>query len=139
VVRRVSKERQEIAEELTHFVKVLNDESSSGALIVVEGQRDASALAAIGFIGITYLLCHNGSLTQLSEEAKNHRKVILLLDFDHKGRVLTKKAASLLEEKGIRIDLFHRRRLKMASKGRVQEVEELARYSDFLATSWPCR
>ena len=131
---KVSKKEREIVDQLSHLVKGLNDDNSAGALVVVEGQRDAIALAAIGFKGSPYLLCHNGSLAKLSAEAEKYQKIILLLDFDHKGRVLTKKTTSILQDKGNRIDLFYRRRIRMASKGRIQEIEELEKYGEFLAS-----
>ena len=120
----------EILECLTLMMKKLNDEYLNGALLVVEGQRDAEALRSIGYIGEPFTLCHNESVSSLVTKAQSHSKVILLLDRDQKGRILTKRVARVLEERKIRLDLFFRRRLSSATKGQVSQVEDLKRYRD---------
>ena len=125
----------EVIDSLDLFIKKLNDEVKNGALVVVEGQRDAEALQSIGFQGELFLLCHNEGLVKLTSEAENHKKVILLLDLDSKGRSLTKKAALLLQEKKSVIDLFFRRELLSATKGRIRHIEELKRYKEYLQPS----
>ncbi|MCP8310111.1 MAG: toprim domain-containing protein [Candidatus Methylarchaceae archaeon HK01B] len=129
---RDSKFEEDILQALTLFVRKLNDESKNGALVVVEGQHDAEALESIGFKGKTFQLCHNRSLIELSSEAEKYRKVILLLDLDRKGRVLTKKAAIILQGKNKKIDLFFRREIAKATKGRIRQIEELTRFGEDL-------
>ncbi len=123
---------REIAESLALYVKKLNDASVNGALVVVEGKRDVKALRAVGFAGRVVMLCHNSSLNRLLEEAEKYRKTILLLDLDREGRSLTKKAATLLEEKKNTIDLYFRRKLSSTTRGRVKQIEELSRYAEYL-------
>ena len=123
---------QDIIQALMLFVRKLNDECKNGALVVVEGQRDARALESIGFKGDLFLLCHNKSLVELASEAERYGKTILLLDLDKKGRALTKKAAIILQEKSIKIDLFFRRELIKATKGKIRHIEELSRFSDYI-------
>ena len=123
---------REISESLVLYVRRLNDESKNGALVVVEGLRDLRALRAIGFDGDVLMFCHNGGKHLLIDEAAKYRKTILLLDLDHEGRALTKKAALLLEEKKNSIDLFFRRELPSVTRGRVRHIEELSRYKDYL-------
>jgi len=123
---------QDIIQALMLFVRKLNDECKNGALVVVEGQRDARALESIGFKGDLFLLCHNKSLVELASEAERYGKTILLLDLDRKGRALTKKAAIILQEKSIKIDLFFRRELIKATKGKIRHIEELSRFSDYI-------
>ncbi|MHA2066836.1 MAG: toprim domain-containing protein [Candidatus Thorarchaeota archaeon] len=122
---------QEIVDSLQSFVKNLNDASNNGALIVVEGKRDIDALKSVGFSGSTFMLCHNNRVVDLVSEAEKYRKIILLLDLDRAGRVLTKKAATILQGKSP-IDLLFRRELRSKTKGRVQGIEELKRYKDYL-------
>lgn len=122
----------EIVESLELMIRKLNDEYNNGALLVVEGKRDTAALKRVGYIGKPFTLCHNESLSSLVTTAEKYRKVILFLDLDQKGRVLTKKAASILQGRKIPIDLFFRRRLRATTKGRVAHVEELDRYAEFL-------
>ena len=122
----------EIAASLESFIKKLNDESVNGALVVVEGQRDMDALRALGFKGPIIMLSHNQNLVGLTLLAEKYGKTILLLDFDRKGRILSKKAATILQEKKVKIDLFYRRELAYLTKGRVVGIQELIRYRDHL-------
>jgi len=122
---------REMAEALTLYVRKLNDESREGALIVVEGKRDLEALRSIGFHGEAVMLCHN-NLKRLVEEAEAHRKIILLFDLDKEGRSLTKKAALLLQERRVGVDLYFRRELLHATKGRIRYIEELIRFRDYI-------
>ncbi|MCX8191365.1 MAG: toprim domain-containing protein [Nitrososphaerales archaeon] len=116
---------------LQSFVKKLNDECSNGALVVVEGQKDVMALTSLGFRGDVFTVCQNGRLVELTEVAEKYRKTILLLDFDAKGRALTKKIATLLSEKRRVVDLFFRRMLLSTTKGRVRKVEELINFREY--------
>ena len=122
----------QLIDSLVILVKNLNDESRAGALVVVEGKRDVEALKAIGFEGEVFTLSHRGKLVELVSDAEKYRKTILLLDFDHKGRILTKKAGLLLQQKKNRIDLRFRKELASITRGRVKHVEELGRYGDYL-------
>jgi len=121
-----------VIDSLGLFIKRLNDEARNGALVVVEGRRDAEALRSVGFQGELFLLCHNEGFLNLVKEAEGHKKVILLPDLDSKGRWLTKRAALLLQEKKKIIDLFFRRELLSATKGRVRHIEELKRFKEYL-------
>lgn len=123
---------QDIIQALMLFVRKLNDECKNGALVVVEGQRDARALRSIGFRGDLFLLCHNKGLVELASEAERYKKTILLPDLDKKGRALTKKAAIILQERSVKIDLFFRRELAKATKGKIRHIEELNRFGDYL-------
>ncbi len=131
VMRNGTRDRA-IAESLALYVRKLNDASRNGALVVVEGKRDVKALRSIGFAGRVVMLCHNSNLKLLVEEAEKYRKTILLLDLDREGRSLTKKAATLLEEKKNTIDLYFRRKLSSTTRGRVKQIEELSRFSEYL-------
>ena len=118
---------------LSDLVTTLNQETDKGALVVVEGKRDARALSILGFRGESLMLCNNHSVLDLAEKAVNYNKVILLFDFDRTGRYLTRKAASLLERRS-KIDLNCRRRLRMASHGRIRYIEELGRFGEHLSS-----
>ncbi len=115
------------------FVRKLNDECSNGALVVVEGPRDMQSLRSIGFVGSLVTLSGNGGLVNLVRRAEKYSKTILLFDLDHEGRSLTRKAALMLEGKKNIIDLFFRKELASATKGRVKQVEELKLFKDYLA------
>ena len=124
----------EVISSLTSFVNRLNDEAKEGALVVVEGLRDASALRGLGFHGPLYLLCHNGSPLRLTTVASRFKKTILLTDLDSAGRALTKRTALLLNARKRKFDLSFRRQLNIVTKGTVNQIEDLKRYQEFLAT-----
>lgn len=127
----------EVLSSLTLFLNRLNDEAREGALVVVEGRRDASALRGLGFHGPLYLLCHNGSPLRLTTVASRFKKTILLTDLDSAGRALTKRTALLLNARKRKFDLSFRRQLSIVTKGAVTQVEHLKRYQEFLLTySW---
>lgn len=113
-------------------MKNLNDESRAGALVVVEGRRDVEALKAIGFEGDVFTLSHRGRFSALVSDAERHKKTILLLDLDSKGRVLTKRAALLLQQKKNKIDLRFRRELASITRGKLRHIEGLRSYKDYL-------
>jgi 5S rRNA maturation endonuclease (ribonuclease M5) len=62
-------------------------------------------------------------------EAESHHKVILLLDYDLKGRNLTRKVASMLQNKGIRVDTSFRREIRAMTNGLANHVEDLKRFT----------
>jgi 5S rRNA maturation endonuclease (ribonuclease M5) len=62
-------------------------------------------------------------------EAESHSKVILLLDYDLKGRNMTKKVASMLQKRGMNVDTSFRREIRTMTNGLVNHVEDLKRFS----------
>lgn len=122
----------ETVEAVARLIRKLNDEAMNGALIVVEGGRDAAALRSLGLKGELATLSYHQSFVKLVEHSKAFRRVVLLLDLDEKGRKLTKRLALLLQDKKIVIDLFFRRELASATKGGVRQVEELGRFRRYL-------
>ncbi|MGA1975827.1 MAG: toprim domain-containing protein [Conexivisphaerales archaeon] len=115
---------------LTSLVSQLNAEADEMALVVVEGVRDERALQHLGFKGSAFKLCHTrNSLSAMMAEAESHRKVILLLDYDLKGRSLTKKIASMLQNKGMNVDTSFRREIRAMTNGRANHIEDLKRFT----------
>lgn len=127
----LGRKEDELIQKVALFIRNLNHEAEKGSLIVVEGKRDKAALRSLGFLGKMVMLCHNGSINSLAESASSYKKTILLLDLDNEGRVLTKKAAKMLQGKTV-IDLAYRKELGALTKGRIRHVEELIRFKDFI-------
>ena len=127
----LGRREDELIQKVALFIRNLNHEAEKGSLIVVEGKRDKAALRSLGFLGKMVMLCHNGSINSLAESASSYKKTILLLDLDNEGRVLTKKAAKMLQGKTV-IDLAYRKELGALTKGRIRHVEELIRFKDFI-------
>ena len=89
------------------FIEELIDQLSKKAqtaVIVVEGKKDRLALQKLGVKGDFFLLKNSRkSLRECAEQiAKNHTHAILCLDFDKKGRELTKQMKTNLQRQGIK-------------------------------------
>lgn len=117
----------EMIESLSSYIRKLNDEED--ALVVVEGKRDAQALRDSGYMGEVFMLCHNMNVVRLEDAAIKFKKTILLLDNDQEGSKLTARTERVLRGR-VRMDLFYRRELLPASKGKIRHIEELAPYSE---------
>ena len=125
-----SAEESEIIESLSSYIRKLNDEED--ALVVVEGKRDAKALRDSGYAGELFMLCHHKNVMMLEDAATRFKKTILLLDNDQEGSKLTERTERVLRGR-IRMDLFYRRQLLPASKGKIRHIEELAPYAERLS------
>ncbi len=113
-------------ERVKSFVGMLNEESEKGSIIVVEGKRDASALASIGFSG-TPVVFHNfkGIADFIDNYSSRREKMILLLDMDRTGKYLTSRLVSQLQSRRHSISLFYKKELAKITNGRVRHVEDL--------------
>lgn len=120
----------QLIESLSSFMRKLNNED--GALVVVEGVRDARALRDSGFAGDLFMLCHNQSVSKLEDKAAKYRKTILLLDNDEEGRKLAMRTQRILRGR-VALDLYYQRELLPASRGRIRHIEEFSSYAGRLA------
>jgi len=122
------RERQEkIVQTLTQ----LAEESAEGVLIVVEGQKDLQALRSLGISGrILPAKAGGKSLNLFLQEIENEspKRVILLLDFDRRGREITLKLKADLERERIKPDLTFWRTLHALIGREVQCIESLGSY-----------
>ncbi len=124
---------QEEVQKLQRFVSMLNEESDNGAVVVVEGKRDVSALASIGFSGNVVTLNRFRGLTRLADNLERTRKIILMLDMDRTGKYLTHKILTLLQQKGKNVDLFYKKMLSEITKGKVRHIEEIMIYAKYIS------
>ncbi len=113
-------------EMLKELIASLNNEIENGALIVVEGPKDAKALKEIGVIGKPYLYSHNSDHIELFNMAINATKVIILVDNDEEGKNICKKLISEFSSKGIRYDIWYRKQLYKLGKNMITHLEELS-------------
>jgi len=124
-------------DEIDQFVESLNSESKIGSLVVVEGKRDLAALRSIGFSGD--LLVYNnyrGIGDFVCHLAAKNRKVILLLDMDRKGKVLTSKILYHLNSSCRHDYLQTKRKLARITKGRLRHIEDLKIFSKDPPLHW---
>lgn len=74
--------------------------------IIVEGERDFRSLRSLGFPGEIYKINSGHTLMEFSESiAEKHRMLILMMDFDEKGRELTGRLQVMLSSSGCTVDL----------------------------------
>jgi len=100
---------QDEVQQVQKFVNILNEESSNGAVVVVEGKRDVNALTSIGFRGNVIMFNNFRGVNKLVENLESKNKIILMLDMDRKGKYLTHKVLTLLQHKGKNVDIFHKK------------------------------
>ena len=107
------------------FVKSINSRHDS--IIVVEGKRDEDALKKIGITGRICQFHSFKGLIKFADSMPKYKNLIILLDYDRKGRYLTKRIIAQLQHR-MTIDLSFRKELTVITKGKVRNVEDLLMY-----------
>ena len=122
-------------EKILQLLKRLEKESAKGIPIVVEGKNDISALQRLNVKGniISAKTSGKSLLDVLSEvERTGKREVVLLMDFDKRGREWTRRLTQHLERMKIKSNsLFWRELLGLVGRD-VKDVEGLATYMETL-------
>ena len=110
------------------FVRDLNHLAESDWAVLVEGKRDELAIRELGY---------SGDLATITDFARSGRdafggstKVVVLMDLDREGAILTARFVRKLSHEGIKSSLAERRRLKFASRGVFLHIENLARFAE---------
>jgi 5S rRNA maturation endonuclease (ribonuclease M5) len=122
-------------ERITKLLERLEKQSIKGTPIVVEGKNDIQALYRLGITGDIILAKTSGKsfFDVLSEiERKERSEVILLFDFDRRGKEWTRRMAHCLE--GLKITpnlLFWRMLLGLVGRD-IKDIEGLATYLETL-------
>ena len=114
--------------EIKKFMDSLN--SQTNCVVVVEGKRDAAALVKLGYSGKILEFHRFNGMIKFADSAAKHRKLILLLDCDWKGKYLTKKIIDLLEHR-TKIDLLFKKKLVSITKGKIRFIEQLVCYESY--------
>ena len=123
--------------ELEKFVEFLNHESKTGSIVVVEGKRDLEALRSIGFNGdIVVFHSFRGIGEFVHHLSIRNRKIILLLDMDRKGKILTSKILKHLNSSYKHDYLQTKRRLAQITRGRIKHIEDLKAFSKDPCFTW---
>jgi 5S rRNA maturation endonuclease (ribonuclease M5) len=113
-----------IIKDINDFVLSLNAESSKNSIVIVEGKRDMEALYYLGYNGNIKAYHHYRGTTNFVDQcAVNYKKLILLMDSDKKGKIITKKILSQLN--GRIIDLNYKKKLLQITKGKIKKIEEI--------------
>jgi len=126
---------KEKEEKILQILEQLAEETAKGTPIIVEGKKDIEALKALNVEGKIISAKTGGKtlLDTISELEKTQtQKVILLLDFDRRGKELTKNLEKHFERMGIGVNLkFWRELLGLLGK-ELKDVEGLATYIETL-------
>ncbi|MFY9300997.1 MAG: topoisomerase [Candidatus Nitrosotenuis sp.] len=115
--------------EIRNFIVALN--SAQESKVVVEGKRDSAALQSLGYTEKTLEFHKFGGITRFADSASRHKNLIILLDFDRKGKYLTRRIIEQLGRR-TRIDLSYKKKLAQITNGRLRTIEELSRYEFFV-------
>jgi len=126
---------QRKAEKLAQLLERLQAEAAKNALIVVEGLNDIEALSELSIQGniISVKTAGKSFLDILTEiEEKNTSEAILLLDFDRRGKELTKRLKQRLEEKRIKVNVNFWNKLHALVGHNIKDIEGLPAYMETL-------
>jgi 2,5-diamino-6-(ribosylamino)-4(3H)-pyrimidinone 5'-phosphate reductase len=126
---------QEKEEKILRVLECLAEESAKGTPIIVEGKNDIEALRVLGIEG-TIISAKTGGksiLDVISEVEKcTAKEVIMLLDFDRRGKEWTKRLKQNLEKAKTKINITFWSRLLALVGTEVKDVEGLATYMETL-------
>jgi len=126
---------QRKAERLTELIDGLVAESAKGVPIVVEGQKDVSALRQLSIEGriVSSKTSGKSFLDILTEiETLSVREVVLLLDFDRRGVEWTHRLKQHLEKTRIKPNLAFWNELYGLVGRDLKDIEGLPAYLETL-------
>ena len=127
----MSTKLKEKEEKIQKIISQLTDESAKGKLIVVEGKKDEIALRELGVSG-KVLTAKTGGKSFLEAIAEIEKlgvsEVILLLDFDRRGKEGTLKLKQNLERAKIKVNTHFWRDLYAFVGREIQCIESLTTY-----------
>jgi 5S rRNA maturation endonuclease (ribonuclease M5) len=126
---------KEKEEKILQVLECLAEESANGIPIIVEGKRDVDALRNLAVEGkiITAKTGGKSLLELVSElEKTSAKEVILLFDFDRRGKEWTKRLKQQLERTRVKANVtFWLELLKLAGRD-IKDVEGLTSYMETL-------
>ena len=117
-------QRLEKIRELREFVNQINNESTIDSLILVEGKRDLEALSYLGCSGNIQIYHNYKSIVDMADNFRvKYKKLILLLDLDDTGKIMTRKISHILNQRYI--DNYYRNKIIKITQGKIRTIEEL--------------
>jgi 5S rRNA maturation endonuclease (ribonuclease M5) len=126
---------KEKEEKILQILNALVEESAKGTPIIVEGKKDVEALRALGVEG-TVVTAKTGGKSFLDVVTKIEQtetaEVVLLLDFDRRGKEGTKRLKQNLERAKIKPNVKFWRALSALVGKEIQCVESLTAYMETL-------
>jgi len=122
-------------ERIIELLERLIETSNSGIPIVIEGQNDVEALRKLAIKGDIIAAKTSGkSLLDVLREVREHdtREVVLLMDFDRRGKEWTRRLAQDLEKMRIRVNLAFWNELHNLVGHDLKDIEGLPAYLETL-------
>lgn len=122
---------KEKEKQILQVLEQLAEENINGKPILVEGRKDEEALRELGVNGQIILAKTGGKslLSVISEiEALKAGEIIMLLDFDRRGRELTENLRKHIEKTGVRVNMYYWLKLSSLIGKELKDVEGLAKY-----------
>ena len=130
-VEALSSHLKEREEKIQQTLACLVEESSKGIFIIVEGKNDVETLRQLGVEG-PIISAKTGGKTQLDVicevEESGAKEVIMLLDFDRRGKEWTAVLKQRLEKARVKPNLTFWNQLIRFAGREVKDVEGLASY-----------
>ena len=126
---------KEKEEKIQRLLERLAEESARGTPIIVEGKKDIETLRVLGVEGeiISAKTGGKSRLDVVSEaEKRDSRELILLLDFDRRGKEWTQVLKQQLEKAKIKPNLRFWKDLQSLVGKEVKDIEGLASYIETL-------
>jgi len=113
---------------LTDILTQLDDLANSDGVVLVEGLRDVESLRNLGFGGRIETLSR-AKITEidLADRLEGEGvKVCILTDFDEEGRRMNRRMTTLLQRRGVNVDIPLRRSIaRLSAKLGVYTIESL--------------
>ena len=118
-------------EKIQQILSKLTDASAKGKPIMVEGKKDEQALRTLGICGLVLTVKTGGkSFLEAITEIENLRirEVVLLLDFDRRGKEGTLRLKQDLERTKIKVNTRYWDDLKALVGRDIRCIESLSSY-----------
>lgn len=125
---------KETEERIQQLLERLITESKNGTPIVVEGKKDIETLRTLAVEGTIIPAKSGKSFLDVISEVENVRakEIILLLDFDRRGKELTRRLRRHLETARIVSNTSFWRELLFLAGKEIKDIEGLAAYLETL-------
>ncbi|MFZ3383419.1 MAG: toprim domain-containing protein [Candidatus Methanoperedens sp.] len=115
-------------EKLEEIILELKELVKAGAIIIVEGRKDAGSLRYLGINGDIQFASQQPLLDLTDSLSKTGKEIVILTDWDKKGSLVARKIIKHLSAYGIVPNTKIRLKLRSLSKKRIKDVESLNNY-----------
>ena len=120
--------REEYFEKLLEVIEELKIEAEEKP-IIVEGKKDMESLVKLGVEG-TFIIIAKTPVYLIADELvrKGIKEVILLTDFDRRGKMLAKAIVEEFRHRGIKVNTKIRHEIFIYTNSGIRDIESLFSY-----------